>query len=74
MFIILILLFFVCCHNIEHYSELGNIIKLMLSVSTVGIIACTMLFCLSSGDFDISVGSVAAFASVVSAVANGKIR
>ncbi len=36
-----------------------------LAISTVGIAACTMLFCLASGHFDLSVGSVIACAGVV---------
>ncbi|MHB9029732.1 MAG: L-arabinose ABC transporter permease AraH, partial [Candidatus Latescibacterota bacterium] len=46
-----------------------NMIGLALSVSTVGIIACTMLFCLASGDFDISVEAIVAFSGVLAAVA-----
>jgi L-arabinose transport system permease protein len=34
----------------------------------VGIAACTMLFCLASGHFDLSVGSVIACAGVVAAI------
>jgi L-arabinose transport system permease protein len=41
---------------------------LALSVSTVGVIACTMLFCLASGDFDLSVGSVVAFSGILAAM------
>jgi L-arabinose transport system permease protein len=37
-------------------------------VATVGIIACTMLFCLAAGDFDLSVGSVVALSGVLAAV------
>ncbi len=45
-----------------------NLNGLALSVATVGIISCTMLFCLAAGDFDLSVGSVVAFAGVLCAV------
>jgi L-arabinose transport system permease protein len=41
---------------------------LLLAVSTIGIIACTMLFCLAAGAFDLSIGSVVACAGVVTAV------
>ena len=34
-----------------------NMISLGLQVSSIGIVACTMLFCLAAGDFDLSVGS-----------------
>jgi len=43
-------------------------VGLALSVATVGMIACTMLFCLASGDFDLSVESIVAFTGVLVAV------
>jgi L-arabinose transport system permease protein len=43
-------------------------IGLGLSVSMVGMVACTMLFCLASGDFDLSVESVVACAGVLAAL------
>jgi L-arabinose transport system permease protein len=48
----------------------GNnlIYSLGLSVTTTGIVACGMLFALAAGDFDLSVGSVAAFGGMVAAV------
>lgn len=51
---------------VPNFLNRFNRVALALSVSTVGIIACTMLFCLASGDFDLSVGSVVAFAGVLS--------
>lgn len=45
-----------------------NMVGLALSVATVGMIACTMLFCLASGDFDLSVESIVAFTGVLTAV------
>ena len=42
-----------------------NMISLGLQVSSVGIVACTMLFCLAAGDFDLSVGSSLAFGGMV---------
>lgn len=42
-----------------------NILGLMQSVVTVGIVACTMMFCLAARDFDLSVGSIVAFAGMV---------
>jgi L-arabinose transport system permease protein len=36
----------------------------------VGMVACTMLFCLASGEFDMSVGSVVACSGVPAAVAS----
>lgn len=45
-----------------------NVKGLALAVSQIGMVGCTMLFCLASGDFDLSVGSVVACAGVVAAV------
>ena len=42
-----------------------NMVSLGLQVSSVGIVACTMLFCLAAGDFDLSVGSSLALGGMV---------
>jgi len=57
-----------CAIFVPAFRSLNNINGLLLSVTTVGIIACTMLFCLASGDFDLSVGSVVAMSGVLAAV------
>lgn len=38
-----------------------NVLGLLQSVVTIGIVACTMMLCLASRDFDLSVGSTVAF-------------
>ena len=38
---------------------------LLQSVVTIGIVACTMMFCLASRDFDLSVGSTVAFSGMI---------
>ena len=43
---------------IDNFLSPLNMRGLGLAISTVGIAACTMLFCLASGHFDLSVGSV----------------
>jgi L-arabinose transport system permease protein len=53
---------------VPNFFSWVNMQGLSLSVATVGIIACTMLFCLASGDFDLSVGSVVAMTGVLTAV------
>jgi L-arabinose transport system permease protein len=53
---------------VPNFFSAVNMRGLALSVATVGIIACTMLFCLAAGDFDLSVGSVVAFCGVLAAV------
>ncbi len=45
-----------------------NMFTLFQSVTLTGMVACTMLFCLASGDFDLSVGSTMALSCVVSAI------
>lgn len=61
-------LFAGCALFIDNFFSVRNMIGLSLSVCTVGMVACTMLFCLASGDFDISVESTVAFAGVLAAV------
>ena len=53
---------------VPSFLSIVNLRGLALSVATVGIIACTMLFCLAAGDFDLSVGSVVALSGVLAAV------
>ena len=53
---------------IPNFLSIVNLRGLALSVATVGIVACTMLFCLAAGDFDLSVGSVVALSGVLAAV------
>ena len=48
--------------------SLFKLTNLMLSASTFGMLACTMLFCMVLGQFDLSVGAVAACSSVITAV------
>ena len=35
----------------------SNMVSLGLQISSIGIVSCTMMFCLVAGDFDLSVGS-----------------
>jgi len=58
--------------GLENFLTWRNMVGLALSVCTVGMVACTMLFCLASGDFDISVESTVAFAGVLAAVVVNK--
>ncbi|WP_026791246.1 L-arabinose ABC transporter permease AraH [Pleomorphomonas oryzae] len=47
-----------------------NMLGLFQSVVTIGIVACTMMFCLASRDFDLSVGSIVAFTGMVAVMAS----
>jgi len=68
MLLVFVLLFAGCSIFVEDFLSPRNLQGLALAVSTTGMVACTMLFCLASGDFDLSVGSVVAFSGVVAAV------
>ena len=61
-------IFILCAIFIDHFLSPLNMRGLGLAISTTGIAACTMLYCLASGHFDLSVGSVIACAGVVAAV------
>jgi L-arabinose transport system permease protein len=66
--IIFFALFIAVSLFVPYFFTWRNMVGLALSVSMVGMVACTMLFCLASGDFDISVESVIAFSGVLAAV------
>lgn len=68
MFIVFYILFLLCSRYVESFYQWQNMIGLLLAVSTIGMVACTMLFCLASGNFDLSVGSTVACSGVVAAV------
>lgn len=68
MLVIFILLFIVLSLFVPYFFTWRNMIGLGLSVSMVGMVACTMLFCLASGDFDLSVENIVAFSGVTAAV------
>lgn len=65
---VLALLAAACALLVPNFVSWVNLQGLLLAVSTVGLVACTMLFCLASGNFDLSVGSVVACAGVIAAV------
>ncbi len=68
MLVIFILLFIALSIFVPYFFTWRNMIGLGLSVSMVGMVACTMLFCLASGDFDLSVENIVAFSGVTAAV------
>ncbi|GAB3453689.1 L-arabinose ABC transporter permease AraH [Massilia terrae] len=61
-------LFAVLSVTVDNFFSSANIIGLMLSVAQIGMVACTMMMCLASRDFDLSVGSTIAFAGVLGAI------
>jgi L-arabinose transport system permease protein len=72
MLVVCALLFLVLSFTVPNFATVENAKGLTMSVTTVGIVACTMLFCLAAGDFDLSVGSVVALAGVVAALVLNK--
>lgn len=68
MLLVLALLFIGCSVFVENFLTWRNMEGLALAVTTTGMVACTMLFCLAAGDFDLSIGSVVACAGVLAAV------
>ncbi len=67
MLLVLAVLFLICSLFVDNFLTVVNLRGLALAVATIGMVACTMMFCLAAGDFDLSVGSVVAFAGVLGA-------
>lgn len=67
MVLVYIIMFMTCSVFVPYFFTLRNMIGLALSITTIGMIACTMLFILAAGDLDLSVGSIVAFAGIITA-------
>ncbi|WP_287879651.1 L-arabinose ABC transporter permease AraH [Aquitalea sp.] len=65
--LIFALLFILLSLSVDYFFSWQNMMGLALSVSQIGMVACSMMFCLASRDFDLSVGSIVAFAGVLCA-------
>jgi L-arabinose transport system permease protein len=72
MLVVYIALFLLLSVFVRNFLTWRNMIGLALSVSMLGMTACTMLFCLASGHFDLSVSSVLVFSGVAAAVVINK--
>lgn len=68
MLVVFAVLFIGCTLFVPNFGSLINMKGLGLAMSMSGMVACGMLFCLASGDFDLSVASVIACAGVTTAV------
>src|ERR1700744_5835276 len=66
--VIFIIMFIVMSVFVDHFFSIENMLGLALSISQIGMVACTVMFCLASRDFDLSVGSTVAFAGVLCAM------
>ncbi|MFL6656447.1 MAG: L-arabinose ABC transporter permease AraH [Massilia sp.] len=62
------LLFAILAVTVDNFFSVANVVGLMLSVAQIGMVACTMMLCLASRDFDLSVGSTIAFSGVLGAM------
>ncbi|MFN3607221.1 MAG: ABC transporter permease subunit, partial [Cypionkella sp.] len=74
--VIFLLAFALVSVFVPNFLTERNMLGLLQSVVTVGIVACTMMFCLAARDFDLSVGSIVAFtgmAAVMASNATGSI-
>lgn len=69
MLVIFAILFVIASITVPNFASIINMKGLGLAVSMSGMVACGMLFCLASGEFDMSVGSVVACSGVACAVA-----
>ncbi|MGK5047576.1 L-arabinose ABC transporter permease AraH [Janthinobacterium sp. GB4P2] len=72
LLLIFVVMFVVLSLTVPYFFSQQNLIGLGLSVSQIGMVACTMMFCLASRDFDLSIGSIVAFAGVVCAMVLNK--
>jgi L-arabinose transport system permease protein len=68
LILIFAIMFVTTSLTVDHFFSIENMLGLALSVSQIGMVACTMMFCLASRDFDLSVGSTVAFAGVLCAM------
>ena len=68
--VIFAIAFAIVALTVPNFLTERNMLGLMQSVVTVGIIACTMMFCLAARDFDLSVGSTVAFSGMVAVMAS----
>jgi len=67
LILIFLAIFIALSISVRYFFTIQNLLGLALSVSQIGMVACTMMFCLASRDFDLSVGSIVAFTGVLGA-------
>jgi len=68
LIMIFVVMFITMSLTVDHFFSIENMLGLALSISQIGMVACTMMFCLASRDFDLSIGSTVAFAGVLCAM------
>ncbi|MBO0903847.1 ABC transporter permease [Jiella sonneratiae] len=70
---IFVLLLAVFCLAIPHFATWSNFANVLQRNSIIGIVACGMMLMIILGGFDLSVGAVGAFSSVVAAAVISQI-
>jgi L-arabinose transport system permease protein len=68
LILVFVVMFVTMSLTVDHFFSIENMLGLALSISQIGMVACTMMFCLASRDFDLSIGSTVAFAGVLCAM------
>lgn len=68
MILVFVAMFALLSLFVPYFFTYRNMIGLSLSVTSLGMVASTMLFALAAGDLDLSVGSTVAFTGVFTAV------
>lgn len=68
LIVIFAVMFVTMSVTVDHFFSIDNMLGLALSISQIGMVACTMMFCLASRDFDLSIGSTVAFSGVLCAM------
>ncbi|MHA3979147.1 L-arabinose ABC transporter permease AraH [Halovulum sp. GXIMD14794] len=70
LLVIFALAFAIVSLTVPNFLTERNMLGLLQSVVTVGVVACTMMFCLAGRDFDLSVGSTVAFTGMMVVMAS----
>jgi L-arabinose transport system permease protein len=70
LLVIFVIAFAIVSLLVPNFLSERNMLGLLQSVVTIGIVACTMMFCLASRDFDLSVGSTVAFCGMIAVMAS----
>jgi len=65
---VFVIMFVTLALTVTGFCSKVNLVGLLVSVSMVGMVSCTMLFCLASGDFDLSVEATVMCSGVVTAL------
>ena len=65
---IFLIMFLLLSFFIPYFFTWRNLIGLALSITTIGLVGCTMMFVMAAGDIDLSVGSIIAFTGILTAV------